>query len=316
MPDRGCRYEELSVSLLEEIAAEAAAARGSGKVAEYIPELALARSDVFSISCVTCDGQIFEAGKPEHSFTMQSISKIFILLLAIEALGGKEVFRHVGMEPSADSFNSLMRLEMTSRKPSNPFINSGAIVMCSLLLEKFGSNTFDEICRMVASMTGTYPDYDPNVFASENRTADRNRSLAYFLRSMGFVSDKVEDFLCLYFKCCSILCTTSCLARAASVISRGGRAEGGKRILKKETVYILLGLMSSCGLYNGSGEFAVRVGLSGKSGVSGGILAAAPGCMGIGVYSPELDDKGNSVAGVAAMEKLSDTLNLRGLHRT
>lgn len=314
MPDRECYGKELSVSLLEEIAAGFAGA-GGGKVADYIPELARVKSGVFSISCAARDGRIFEAGEAEHSFTMQSIAKIFILSLAIEAIGGEEVFRHVGMEPSADSFNSLMRLEMTSRKPSNPFINSGAIVMSSLLLEKYGANAFDEVCGMAASMTGTYPDCDRDVLASESLTADRNRSLAYFLRSMGFVSEKVEDFLHLYFKCCSLRCTTSDLARAASVLSFGGLAADGRRILKKETVYILLGLMSSCGLYNGSGEFAVRVGLSGKSGVSGGILAAAPGYMGIGVYAPALDDKGNSVAGVAALEKLSDILDLRGSRR-
>lgn len=243
---------------------------------------------------------------------MQPLSKIFTLALAIEKIGAGTVFRRVGMEPSADSFNSLMRLEMTSAKPSNPFINAGAIVISAMLNDKFGGEAFNEICGVIERMAGAYNGYDDGVYASENSTADRNRALAYFMKSMGFLRGDPEKSLQLYFKCCSIFCNTKALANAAMVLAQGGRGGGGQ-ILKKETAYIILGLMSTCGLYNGSGEFAVRAGLAAKSGVSGGILAAAPGRMGIGVFSPALDGKGNSIAGIRAIELLSDVLDLRNL---
>lgn len=306
-------YGRLSKSVLNKIAVESAQLSTSGSVASYIPELARVNQDLFSISCAENSGKYFEAGDTEHEFTMQSISKIFALGLAIEKIGAEGVFDYVGMEPSADSFNSLMRLEITSPKPSNPFLNSGAIMISSLLHGKYGTSAFDEVCSMVEAMTGTYRGYDENVYISENSTADRNRALAYFMKSMGFLRGDVEDFLQLYFKCCSILCTTKDLANAALTLAECGHNMEGRRLIQKETVYTLLGLMSACGLYNGSGEFAVKVGLSGKSAVSGGILAVAPGYMGIGVFSPALDSKGNSVAGVSALAQLSDVLNLRGL---
>jgi glutaminase len=305
---------EKNEALFADVLRRAMAVRHEGKVADYIPELAKVSPDLFSLSCAAKDGSMLEVGSSAAEFTMQSMSKLLSLSLAIERLGKETVFKYVGMEPSADSFNSLMRLEMTSPKPSNPFMNAGAIAICSLLYNVYGDEAFDELCAFMAALTGKTPSYSESVYQSESKTADRNRALAYFMKSMGFLHGDVESFLNLYFKQCSLLCRTSDLARLALILGTNGVCPlTGNFILQKETVYTLLGLMTTCGLYNGSGEFAVRVGVPGKSGVCGGILAVVPGRYGIGVFSPALDDMGNSVAGLRALEILSDALNFRNL---
>ncbi len=284
-----------------------------GKVADYIPELSLMSPELFSLSCQGINSTLVETGDKEQFFTMQSISKILSLAFAIENFGRDNVFRHVGMEASADSFNSLMRIEMTSSKPSNPFMNAGAIAVCSLIHKAYKSESTERLTSFLKSVTGRENGFDDRVFSSEKRSADRNRALAFFMKSMGFLHGDVEAILDFYFILCSLRCTSSDLAKIAAMIASGGIAvHSGERVISKETACILIGLMSTCGLYNGSGEFAVRVGLPGKSGVSGGILVAAPGIMGIGVFSPSLDSKGNSVAGIQALELLSDKLDLRG----
>ncbi len=308
------RQSSLTQSLLEEIKTSAASISLCGKVADYIPELSLMSPDLFCLSCVLTDGTAIETGDTEQFFTMQSISKILSLSLAIEKLGMRKVFKYVDMEPSADSFNSLMRLEMTSPKPSNPFMNAGAIAICALLRNEFGDGVFDELLAFTKLITGVRPEYNEKVFESERSTADRNRALAYFMKSTGLLHGDVEVFLDLYFRQCSIICTAQSLAKIGAMLASGGIcASTGKRILRKKTVYTLLGLMTTCGLYNGSGEFAVRIGVPGKSGVSGGILAVVPGRMGVGVFSPPLDAKGNSVAGLNALEMLSERLNFRNI---
>lgn len=173
------------------------------------------------------------------------------------------------------------------------------------------SNEITNFCEL---FTGTKPKLNQKVFNSEMSTADRNKSLAYFLNSTGLLMDSVENSLDLYIKLCSLECTTLDLAKIADVLSCGGKSSfTGKYPLSFETVKTIMGIMITCGLYNGSGECAVRVGIPAKSGVSGGILAVAPGKMGIGVFSPPLDSKGNSLAGLYALEMLSDKLNLRGV---
>ena len=303
-----------AAELLQEIANKSRVMSADGKVADYIPELALMSPELFALSCQTVDGECREHGDTSEIFTMQSMSKVLSLSFAIEYFGCENVFRHVGMEASADSFNSLMRIEMTASKPSNPFMNAGAIAVCSLIHKAYKGDSIRLILELLAKITGHESSIDEKVFASEKRSADRNRALAFFMKSMGFLHGDVESILDFYFMMCSIKCTSGDLAKIGAMIADGGLSPvSGERILSKETVYILLGLMSSCGLYNESGEFAVRVGVPGKSGVSGGILAAVPGRMGIGVFSPALNAKGNSIAGMKALEMLSDKLNLRGL---
>lgn len=307
--------EQIDQSILKEIYDKAISVSDFGKVATYIPELSLMSPNLFSLSCVISEsGEIVETGDTDTYFTMQSISKILSLSYAIEKLGMDKVFKSVDMEPTADSFNSLMRLEMASPIPANPFMNAGAIVICSILQKELGREVFNEITSFCELFTGAKPKLNQKVFNSEMSTADRNKSLAYFLNSTGLLMDSVENSLDLYIKLCSLECTTLDLAKIADVLSCGGKSSfTGKHPLSFETVKTIMGIMITCGLYNGSGEFAVRVGIPAKSGVSGGILAVAPGRMGIGVFSPPLDPKGNSLAGFYALELLSDRQNLRGV---
>lgn len=307
--------EQIDQSILKEIYDKAISVSDFGKVATYIPELSLMSPNLFSLSCVISEsGEIVETGDTDTYFTMQSISKILSLSYAIEKLGMDKVFKSVDMEPTADSFNSLMRLEMASPIPANPFMNAGAIVICSILQKELGRGAFNEITSFCELFTGVKPKLNQKVFNSEMSTADRNKSLAYFLSSTGLLMDSVENSLDLYIKLCSLECTTLDLAKIADVLSCGGKSSfTGKHPLSFETVKTIMGIMITCGLYNGSGEFAVRVGIPAKSGVSGGILAVAPGRMGIGVFSPPLDPKGNSLAGFYALELLSDRQNLRGV---
>ena len=307
--------EQIDQSILKEIYDKAISVSDFGKVATYIPELSLMSPNLFSLSCVISEsGEIVETGDTDTYFTMQSISKILSLSYAIEKLGMDKVFKSVDMEPTADSFNSLMRLEMASPIPANPFMNAGAIVICSILQKELGRGAFNEITSFCELFTGVKPKLNQKVFNSEMSTADRNKSLAYFLNSTGLLMDSVENSLDLYIKLCSLECTTLDLAKIADILSCGGKSSfTGKHPLSFETVKTIMGIMITCGLYNGSGEFAVRVGIPAKSGVSGGILAVAPGRMGIGVFSPPLDPKGNSLAGFYALELLSDRQNLRGV---
>ena len=305
----------LDTALLSEISDLARVMSADGNVANYIPELSLMSPDLFALSCQPVEGEIAETGDTDTFFTMQSMSKILALAFAIEKFGRDSVFKHVGMEASADSFNSLMRIEMTSSKPSNPFMNAGAIAVCSLIFKAYKDESLGRIFSFLKSITGEENGFDEKVAASEKRSADRNRALAYFMKSMGLLHGNVEAILDFYFTLCSTRCRSGDLAKTAAMIASGGRSVvTGERIISEETVFTMLGMMSTCGLYNESGEFAVRVGLPGKSGVSGGILAVAPGRMGIGVFSPALDSKGNSLAGMGALEMLSKRLDLRGLN--
>lgn len=306
----------LTQPLLDDIRSAATGLRYHGKVADYIPELSLMSPDLFAISCASLNKSVVETGDVNQCFTMQSISKIISLSIAIERLGMKKVFKYVDMEPTADSFNSLMRLEMSSPIPANPFMNAGAIVICALLQSSFGVRAFDEIISFTELITGEEIEFNNKVYESERSTSDRNKALAHFMKSIGSLPGDIDGFLELYFRQCSMMCTVRSLAKIGALLAHGGISPlSGKRILKKSTAYAILGLMTTCGLYNGSGEFAVRVGIPGKSGVSGGILAVSPGNMGIGVFSPPLDSKGNSVAGLYALELLSEKLDLRNMER-
>jgi len=308
------RSDLLNEQLLNDIGNIARVTSAEGKVASYIPELSRMSAELFSLSCQPVDSPMVEKGDCGQFFTMQSMAKIISLAFAIEQFGCENVFRHVGMEASADSFNSLMRIEMTSSKPSNPFMNAGAIAVCSLIFKAYKEESLKRITDFLKSVIGEENGFDEKVFLSEKRSADRNRALAFFMKSMGLLHGDVEAILDLYFTLCSLRCTSGGLAKIGAMIASGGTSVvSGEKLIANETVYTLLGLMSSCGLYNESGEFAVRVGLPGKSGVSGGILAVVPGRMGIGVFSPALNAKGNSVAGIRALELLSEKLDLRGL---
>jgi glutaminase len=289
-----------------------------GMPASYIPELAHTDPSLFSLSVTTLDGTAYSSGDSGSFFSMQSISKVAALCFAIEILGRELVFSKIGMEPCSESFNSIMKLEMTSSIPLNPFINAGAIVLVGMLNERMEAVALAEMMDFFSRLMGRQNRGDlhinQGIYRSEKGTADRNRALAYFLHNAGNLSGDVEEILDLYFKLCSIEVTTADLSVMGATIASGGRNPvSGAGVLSLDTAYVVLGLMSVCGLYDQSAEFAVEVGVPAKSGVSGGILCAVPGRMGLAVFSPPLNKSGNSAAGIRALADLSRELKLRGI---
>jgi glutaminase len=314
-PERG-GSEELEALLREAESMFRGKTEGGAK-ASYIPELANADEKLFSISAAAMSGEVVSAGDRVR-FSMQSISKVATLAFAVERLGEREVFSRVGMEPCSEPFNSIAKLELESAVPLNPFINAGAIAVASLVAENFGTSSLAELLAFASRLAGLPHDQrlevNEKIFASESGTADRNRSLAYFMHGAGALSHNVEDTLRLYFNMCSAEASTRDLAVTAATIAGGGVCPvTGEHVVSPRASRVLLGLMSVCGLYNESGKFAIEVGAPGKSGVSGGIMAAVPGKLGLAVYSPPIDAGGTSVAGMKALAYLSDKMKLLGI---
>lgn len=280
-----------------------------GTVATYIPELGTARKDALGLCIALPDGTIYQEGDTGIRFTIQSISKVISLCKALEVRGAETVFHHVGMEPSGEAFNSIVELDLQSNKPFNPMINSGAIAVESTILDYV---SFDEMLGYARQLCDDADiTLNRQVYHSEIGSCDRNRAIAYLLRSKGIITANVDNSIELYTKMCSLNVTAKSLANFALLLANGGvRPSTGERLLKEETVRTVLSIMLTCGMYDGSGEFAVRVGIPSKSGVGGGILSVVDRDMGIGIFGPALDDKGNSVAGEYVLEYLSQKLHL------
>lgn len=298
---------------LEQAVAKASGHLHEGKVASYIPELA--KSDPYRLGAtvVFLDGTVISAGDSQTRFTLQSIAKLFSLVLALADRGFEQVFSRVGMEPTGDPFNSIIKLEtIKPHKPLNPMINAGAIAVCDMILGDSVEAKIERILALLRAMSGN-PKIDVNedVYASEKKTANRNRALAYFMKDSGVLTGDVEETLDVYFRHCAIEVTTQDIAWMACVLATDGiHPVSGERLLDEAIARICKAFMVTCGMYNASGEFAIQAGIPAKSGVAGGIMAAVPQQMGIGVYSPGLDDKGNSLAGVKLLQELSDLWQL------
>lgn len=280
-----------------------------GKVANYIPQLGKADPGILGISIYPCDGDALYAGDSDHSFTLQSISKVFSLLLALEDRGAEAVFNKVGVEPAGDEFNSIRRLETTvSHKPYNPMINAGAIAVASMIRGKDVDEKFSRILTFIQTLAGNRElKMNEDVYRSESKTGDRNRSLAYFMKSTGIIENDVEETLELYFRFNAIEVTCMDLAKIGCVFAHRERMQSRwKEIVSDRHMRMALAIMLTSGMYNASGQFAMNVGIPAKSGVSGGILAVVPGQMGIGVIGPAIDDKGNSTAGFQLLKLLSE----------
>lgn len=281
---------------------------GYGKVASYIPELSNSPIDALGIHIMDAQGQTASAGDTGLSFTMQSISKVFTLILALMDNGEDAVFDKVGMEPTGDNFNSMLKLELVQPGiPFNPLINAGAIAISSLIA---GSNPAEKSARVLDFLrqlsNNSSLSYDLDVYRSEKDTANLNRSMAYFLKDNGVLQGQVEDVLDVYFRHCSVSVTCADLAQMALVLAHNGKNPlTGEELIPRRYVQIAKTFMITCGMYNASGEFAIQVGLPAKSGVSGGILSMVPGRYGIGLVGPSLNRKGNSIAGVALLEAIS-----------
>ncbi|NKD88775.1 glutaminase [Haematospirillum sp. 15-248] len=278
-----------------------------GKVADYIPALACVAPDRFGIALQMLDGRLATAGDAFSPFSIQSISKLFSLVLALQTWGD-ELWERVGREPSGTAFNSLVLLEQENGLPRNPFINAGALAVTNAIVSRFALPD-----RAVIDFLGHLAGdiklvFDDTVFRSEYVHGDRNRAIAYFLKAHGRMENPVEAVTTAYFKQCSIPMSCVDLARAGLFLATGGKTLKGNRILEPVEARQVCSLMLTCGLYDGTGDFSFRVGWPGKSGVGGGILAVIPGRGTACVWSPPLTEKGNSVRGMRALELLARSL--------
>lgn len=280
---------------------------GHGRVADYIPALARVDPRQFGIAVATCGGQLVTAGDAETAFSVQSISKVFTLTMALEKIGG-ELWKRVGREPSGTRFNSIVQLEQERGIPRNPLINAGALVVTDELLAGGDPNAL--ISGIVDFMRRCADDpavsVDLDVAASEGHTGFRNASLVNFLRAFDNIRSDVLDVLEVYFNQCAIRMNCRQLARAGLYLAHGGIDPINlMRVTTPVRARRINALMMTCGHYDASGDFAFRVGLPGKSGVGGGILAVAPRRAAIAVWSPGLNAWGNSYVGLLALERLA-----------
>ncbi|MBZ9608823.1 glutaminase A [Clostridium estertheticum] len=284
-----------------------------GKVATYIPELAKGDRDALGACIFDISGNVILEGDYKTKFTIQSVSKVIILICALIDNGKDVVFSKVGKEPSSDPFNSLVKLEIKeTHKPSNPFINAGAIVCTSLVAGDNGIEKFSRILNTMKKLANNNDiEVNYSVYNSEKLTGNTNRAIAYYLKGAGIIEKDVEDVLDAYFKCCSVEVVVEDIARMASVIANNGVAPWSNEQLIPECINkIVKAIMMTCGLYDRSGEFCIEVGVPAKSGVGGCIMAVVPNRMGIAVVGPALDNYGNSIAGTRVLEELSKELNL------
>jgi glutaminase len=281
-----------------------------GEVATYIPELRKADPEHFGICVATADGRVFAVGDVEQPFTIQSISKPFTFGMALEEFGHETVRRHVDVEPSGDAFNSI-QLQNGSNRPHNPMVNSGAITVTALLYQRYGAETFDRVLSRFSAAAGRPLSMDQAVYESERRTGHRNRAIAHLLLNFGLMPDDAEAALEVYFRQCSILVTCRDLAVIGATLANMGRNplthEG---VFDIQPVKNMLSVMFTCGMYDYSGQWAYRVGIPAKSGVSGGVMAVVNRQIGIATYSPKLDSYGNSRRGIEVCVELASRLGL------
>ncbi len=281
-----------------------------GQVATYIPELSKADPERFAVCLATANGQIYEIGDCDHPFTIQSISKPFTFGLALETFGPKVVACRVGVEPSGDSFNAI-NLQAGTNRPYNPMINSGAITITALLHSRFGDDTFDLLLDRLSVAAGHQLFVDEAVYDSERRTGHRNRAIAHLLLNFGMVHDEAERALDVYFRQCAILVSCRDLAVMGATLANMGRNPmTGHSAFEIESVKRMLAIMFTCGMYDYSGEWAYRVGVPAKSGVSGGVVAVVNRQLGVATYSPRLDARGNSARGIEACQELAARFGL------
>jgi len=288
--------------ILESIRRDVQPLLGKGKVASYIPALKNTDPKKFGIALETLAGQECRIGDANERFSIQSISKVFTLTMAF-AMVGEELWKRVGIEPSGSAFNSLVQLEYEKGKPRNPFINAGALVVTDVLIQQL-PDPKAAILDFVRKLSGI-PDigYDFDIARSERETGFTNTALVNFLKSHGNIVSPIEQVLDVYFHQCAIMMSCRELAKAFLYLANHGVIPAtGERILTNSQAKRLNAVMMTCGFYDEAGEFAFRVGMPGKSGVGGGIVSVIPTLLAIAVWSPELNERGNSVAGVMALE--------------
>src|SRR6195256_5036973 len=278
-----------------------------------IPELAGVEPTGFGLSLSLSDGYVYESGDATVEFTIQSISKPFTYALALDQIGQDAVDARIGVEPSGEAFNEIS-VDAAKKTPKNPMINAGAIAAVSLVPGATPDERFARIREFYSAFAGRPLDIDPDVYASEKKTGSRNRAIAYMLQSFGVLDGDPDEVLDVYFRQCSFKVTSTDLARMGATLARGGvNPVTGRRVTDTVVVQRMLAVMVTCGMYDAAGDWVSAVGMPAKSGVGGGIVAVLPGQLGIGIYSPLLDAKGNSVRGVRVCRSLSEQLGLHFL---
>lgn len=281
-----------------------------GEVATYIPELGRADPKGFAICVATVDGQVYATGDADHEVTIQSVSKPFMYADALEAHGRARVLHQVGVEPTGETFNSIVLDDATNR-PFNPMVNAGAIATAELMCGPDPKTAAAAMLERFSRFAGRELKIDEAVFASENETGHRNRAIAWLMLNSGMIARDPNEVLDLYFRQCSVLVSTRDLAvMAATLAAHGENPLTGERVVSPETVRDVLSVMSSAGMYDYAGQWGFDVGLPAKSGVSGMIAAVVPGQLGIAVYSPRLDEVGNSVRGLEVCRRFAERFAL------
>ncbi|USF26536.1 Glutaminase 2 [Firmicutes bacterium ASF500] len=299
--------------LLEELLSECRPYTQQGALANYIPELAKGNINDLGIYVQRSDGRHYQVGDYKKRFTIQSVVKPILLLLALLDNGEEFVRSRIGVEATGKPFDAINVTDQSLLSEHlNPMVNMGAIAMCSLIKGATYEERFQRLLDLTRTLAG-----DPNicldeaVYQSEKRTGNKNRALAFLLKSYGLLQDDVEEVLDCYFKACSISVNSKDLAQVGYVLAnRGKLPQTDERIFPSRYAHYVNAILMTCGMYDGSGDFAVRVGVPAKSGVGGGIMAVVPTRMGIGIFSPGLDDKGNSLAGTQVLERLSKRMYL------
>lgn len=299
----------LSSELLASILEEVRPLLGQGKVADYIPALAQVPADRLGIAVCNVEGELFTAGDAFEPFSIQSISKALSLTLALTLYQEEEIWARVGKEPSGQPFNSLVQLEFEHGIPRNPFINAGALVVSDLLETRLTAPR-QRTLELVRRLSGNPAIMADQVVArSEYQHAARNAAIAYLMKAYGNFENEVDKVLQSYFNACAIRMSCVDLARAFIYLANRGAPLGESTpLLPARTTKQVNALLATCGLYDEAGDFAYRVGMPGKSGVGGGIMALIPGELVVCVWSPELNKAGNSLAGTAALELLAERL--------
>ncbi|WP_030423002.1 glutaminase [Streptomyces sp. SCSIO 75703] len=298
-------YQEV----LERVAEEIERTPGRGRPADYIPALAALDPRRFGMAVAEPDGTVYGVGDWRQPFSAQSVTKVFTLALDL-AREGDTLWEHVGREPSGNPFNSLVQLEYEHGIPRNPFVNAGALVVTDRLHTRTGDAAGELLDFLRAESGNPELTFDEEVAASEAAHGDRNAALAHFMASYGNIDNPVPDLLEQYFRQCSVIASCADLALAAGFLARHGVRADGSRLLSSRQAKQVNAVMLTCGTYDAAGDFAYRVGLPGKSGVGGGIIAVVPGRCTLCVWSPGLDERGNSVAGVAALDRFTTLTGL------
>ena len=285
-----------------------------GKLASYIPELAGVDPEPLGIVLVTVDGTVYEAGDTAAAFTIQSISKPLTYGYALRDCGVGAVLRKIGVEPTGDAFNSI-NLEPETGRPRNPMVNAGAIATCGLLHDAHPDDAFARVLAHMSGYCGRELRLDEAVYRSEKSTGHRNRAIAHLLRNFNILEGDPENGLDLYFRLCSVSVNCRDLAVIAATLAHNGvNPLDNRAVLGGQNVRRVLSVMASCGMYDGSGAWLYDVGMPAKSGVGGGVMAVLPGQFGLAVFSPRLDERGNSVRGLGVVKAFSQEFQLHLFH--